>query len=183
MGFKADIVAQVILEANDDAFGVLQLSASAVSVAEHYVGPIINVTRVGGIFADVSVKFRAVPLTARVSKCRLNTRIFLKISCETCPVASSLTCTSPPTGEDYSVASTDVVLLEGESSKSVPVYVINDVVPELEESFLIELINQTTGGALLGELTRATITILPSDDPFGAFGELPFQRCVDLPVK
>lgn len=76
-------------------------------------------------------------------------------------------------GEDYSVASTDVVLLEGESSKSVPVYVINDVVPELEETFIIELINQTTGGALLGELTRAIITILPSDDPFGAFGMCP----------
>ncbi|XP_037338537.2 adhesion G-protein coupled receptor V1 [Pungitius pungitius] len=138
LGLRTDIVAQVIVEASDDAFGILQLSASAVSVAEHYVGPIINVTRVGGIFADVSVKFRAVPLTARVS-------------------------------EDYSVASTDVVLLEGESSKSVPVYVINDVVPELEETFLIELINQTTGGALLGELRRAIITILPSDDPFGAF--------------
>ncbi|KAM9360944.1 adhesion G-protein coupled receptor V1 [Symphorus nematophorus] len=138
LGPKSDTVAQVIVEASDDAFGVLQLSASAVSVAEHYVGPIINVTRFGGIFADVSVKFRAVPLTARVS-------------------------------EDYSVASTDVVLLEGESSKSVPIYVINDVVPELEETFLIELINQTTGGALLGDLTRAIITILPSDDPFGAF--------------
>ncbi|KAM6930325.1 adhesion G-protein coupled receptor V1 [Xenentodon cancila] len=138
LGPRNDTVAQVIVEASDDAFGVLQLSASAVSVAEHYVGPIINVTRVGGIFADVSVKFRAVPLTARVS-------------------------------EDYSVASTDVVLLEGESSKSVPIYVINDAVPELEETFLIELINQTTGGALLGELTRAIITILPSDDPFGAF--------------
>lgn len=75
-----------------------------------------------------------------------------------------------PIGDDYSVASTDVVLLEGESSKSVPVYVINDAIPELEETFLIELINQTTGGALLGERTRAIITILPSDDPFGAFG-------------
>uniref|UniRef100_A0A3Q2DXJ8 Adhesion G-protein coupled receptor V1 n=1 Tax=Cyprinodon variegatus TaxID=28743 RepID=A0A3Q2DXJ8_CYPVA len=138
LGPEADIVAQVIVEASDDAFGILQLSTSAVSVAEHYVGPIINVTRVGGIFADVSVKFRAVPVTARVS-------------------------------EDYSVASSDVVLLEGESSKSVPVYVINDLVPELEETFIIELINQTTGGALLGELTRAVITILPSDDPFGAF--------------
>ncbi|XP_061528205.1 adhesion G-protein coupled receptor V1 isoform X2 [Phycodurus eques] len=138
LGPRIEIVAQVIVEASDDAFGVLQLSASAVSVAEDYVGPIINVTRVGGIFADVSVKFRAVPLTARVS-------------------------------EDYSVASTDVVLLEGESSKSVPIYVINDVVPELEETVVVELINQTTGGALLGELTRAIITILPSDDPFGAF--------------
>ncbi|XP_029019275.1 adhesion G-protein coupled receptor V1 isoform X2 [Betta splendens] len=138
LGPRADTVAQVTVEASDGAFGVLQLSTSAVSVPEHYVGPIINVTRTGGIFADVSVKFRAMPWTASIS-------------------------------EDYSVASSDVVLLEGESSKSVPIYVINDMVPEVEETFFIELINQTTGGALLGEPTRASITILPSDDPFGAF--------------
>ncbi|KAM6965415.1 adhesion G-protein coupled receptor V1 [Aplochiton taeniatus] len=138
LGPRSDTVAQVIVGASDDAFGVMQLSATAVSVAESYVGPIINVTRTGGIFADVSVKFRAVPMTASVS-------------------------------EDYSVASSDVVLLEGESSKAVPIYIINDMVPELEETFRIELINQTTGGALLGEPSRAVITILPSDDPFGAF--------------
>ena len=79
-------------------------------------------------------------------------------------------CVPSPAGEDYSVASTDVVLLEGESSKAVPIYIINDLVPELEESFLLVLINQTTGGAVLGDLTRTIITILPSDDPFGAFG-------------
>lgn len=61
-------MAQVIIEASDDAFGVLQLSSPSVSVPEYYVGPIINVTRTGGIFADVSVKFRAVPMTARVGK-------------------------------------------------------------------------------------------------------------------
>ncbi|XP_071260291.1 adhesion G-protein coupled receptor V1-like isoform X2 [Salvelinus alpinus] len=138
LGPKAEIVAQVILEASDDAFGFLQLSAPAVNVAENYVGPIINVTRIGGIFADVSVKFRAVPMTARV-------------------------------GDDYSVASSDVVLLEGETSKPVPIYIIDDVIPELEETFRIELLNVTTGGAKLGVLTRTIITILPSDDPFGAF--------------
>ncbi|KAJ8414918.1 hypothetical protein AAFF_G00024410 [Aldrovandia affinis] len=138
LGLRSVAVAQVIVEASDDAFGVLQLSSTAVSVAEHYVGPIINVTRIGGIFADVSVKFRAVPMTARV-------------------------------GDDYSVASSDVVLLEGESSKPVPIYIINDNIPEREETFLIELLNQTTGGAMLGTPTQAVITILPSDDPFGAF--------------
>lgn len=83
LGARSNIVAQVIVEASDDAFGILQLSASAVSVAEHYVGPIINVTRVGGIFADVSVKFRAVPLTARVSKydCRGDS-FSLQYACE-----------------------------------------------------------------------------------------------------
>lgn len=37
-------------------------------VAENYVGPIINVTRTGGIFADVSVKFKAMPITATAGK-------------------------------------------------------------------------------------------------------------------
>ncbi|NWI09710.1 GPR98 protein, partial [Crypturellus soui] len=138
LGSVGEIIAQVIITANDDAFGTLQLSAAAVRVAENYVGPIINVTRSGGIFADVSVKFKAMPITA-----------------------------TP--GEDYSIASSDVVLLEGETSKAVPIYIINDINPEIEESFYIQLLNQTTGGALLGSLTRAIITIEASDDPFGSF--------------
>ncbi len=81
-------------------------------------------------------------------------------------------------GEDYSVASSDVVLLEGESSKPIPIIIINDVLPELEETFRIELLNQTTGGALLGDLTQAIITILPSDDPFGSFGKCLSKACL-----
>ncbi|NWV48163.1 GPR98 protein, partial [Daphoenositta chrysoptera] len=138
LGLVGETIAHVIINANDDAFGTLQLSASAVRVAENYVGPIINVTRTGGIFSDVSVKFKAMPITATA-------------------------------GEDYSVASSDVVLLEGETSKAVPIYIINDINPELEESFYVQLLNQTTGGALLGSLTRAIITIEASDDPFGSF--------------
>uniref|UniRef100_UPI00398F1058 adhesion G-protein coupled receptor V1 isoform X2 n=1 Tax=Pristiophorus japonicus TaxID=55135 RepID=UPI00398F1058 len=138
LGPKNDIIAQVIINANDDAFGTLQLSTSAVRVSENYIGPIINVTRTGGIFADVSVKFKAFSMTARV-------------------------------GEDYSIASSDVILLEGETSKAVPIYLLNDIIPELEESFYIELINETTGGAVLGTVTQATITIEASDDPYGSF--------------
>ncbi|GAB0206124.1 adhesion G-protein coupled receptor V1 [Grus japonensis] len=138
LGLVGETIAHVIINANDDAFGTLQLSASTVRVAENYVGPIINVTRTGGLFADVSVKFKAMPITATA-------------------------------GEDYSVASSDVVLLEGETSKAVPIYIINDINPEVEESFYVQLLNQTTGGALLGSLTRAVITIEASDDPFGSF--------------
>uniref|UniRef100_A0A8C5REZ8 Adhesion G protein-coupled receptor V1 n=1 Tax=Laticauda laticaudata TaxID=8630 RepID=A0A8C5REZ8_LATLA len=138
LGSTTDTIAHIIINANDDAFGTLQLSAPAVQVPENYVGPIINVTRTGGIFADVSVKFRAVPITASA-------------------------------GEDYSIASSDVVLLEGETSKAVPIYIINDINPEREESFFVQLLNQTTGGAQLGNLTQAVITIEASDDPFGSF--------------
>ncbi|XP_058512174.1 adhesion G-protein coupled receptor V1 [Ochotona princeps] len=138
IGPKVEALAHVVITANDDAFGILQLSAPAVRVAESHVGPIINVTRTGGAFADVSVKFKAVPITA---------------------VA----------GEDYSIASSDVVLLEGETSKVVPIYIINDIYPELEESLLVQLLNQTTGGAKLGALTEAVIIIEASDDPYGLF--------------
>ena len=74
------------------------------------------------------------------------------------------------TGEDYSIASSDVVLLEGETTKAVPVYIINDIYPELEEAFLVQLLNETTGGARLGPLREAVITIGASDDPCGLFG-------------
>lgn len=53
----------------------------------------------------------------------------------------------------------------------MPIYIINDINPEVEESFYVQLLNQTTGGALLGSLTRAIITIEASDDPFGSFGK------------
>ncbi|XP_073933195.1 adhesion G-protein coupled receptor V1 isoform X3 [Castor canadensis] len=139
LGPKIETIAHLIIIANDDAFGILQLSASLVRVAENHVGPIINVTRTGGAFADVSVKFKAVPITAIA-------------------------------GEDYSIASSDVVLLEGETSKAVPIYIINDIYPELEESFLVQLLNETTGGAKLGALTEALIIIEASDDPYGLFG-------------
>ncbi|XP_067838274.1 adhesion G-protein coupled receptor V1 [Heptranchias perlo] len=138
LGPKNDIIAHVVINANDDAFGTLQLSTSAVRVSENYIGPIINVTRTGGIFSDVSVKFQALSMTARV-------------------------------GEDYSIASSDVILLEGETSKAVPIYLLNDIIPELDESFRIELINETTGGAVLGAVTQAIITIEASDDPYGSF--------------
>ncbi|XP_066129903.1 adhesion G-protein coupled receptor V1 [Saccopteryx bilineata] len=139
LGPKVETIAHLIIVANDDAFGTLQLSAPVVRVAENHVGPIINVTRTGGAFADVSVKFKAVPITAIA-------------------------------GEDYSIASSDVVLLEGETSKAVPIYIINDIYPELEESFLVQLLNETTGGARLGALTEAIIIIEASDDPYGLFG-------------
>ncbi|KAM4875921.1 adhesion G-protein coupled receptor V1 [Thomomys bottae] len=138
LGPKAETIAHLIILANDDAFGTLQFSAPLVHVAENHVGSIINVTRTGGAFADVSVKFKAVPITAIA-------------------------------GEDYSIASSDVVLLEGETSKAVPIYIINDIYPELEESFLVQLLNETTGGAKLGAITEAFIIIEASDDPYGLF--------------
>ncbi|XP_018414734.1 PREDICTED: G-protein coupled receptor 98, partial [Nanorana parkeri] len=138
LGLRSETVAHVIINASDAAFGVLQLSTTLVHISESYVGTIINVTRIGGMFGDVSVKFKAVPVTATA-------------------------------GEDYTVGSSDVVLLEGETSKAMPIYIINDISPEVEESFKVLLLNQTTGGATVGDVTEATIVIEASDDPYGSF--------------
>ena len=73
-------------------------------------------------------------------------------------------------GLDYSVSSTDVVLISGEREKRVPVDIINDRLPELEETFTIRLVEPVAGGAVLGAIRETIVTIPPSDDPHGAFG-------------
>nr|XP_006812422.1 PREDICTED: G protein coupled receptor 98-like protein isoform X1 [Saccoglossus kowalevskii] len=70
---------------------------------------------------------------------------------------------------DYSVSSSDVILLNGETYKAIPVEIVNDGIPEVEETFEIRLLDQIFGGASLGSPTSAVITILPSDDPNGRF--------------
>lgn len=72
---------------------------------------------------------------------------------------------------DYSVTSTDVILYNGETSKQLPIEVINDRIPELEETFRVRLLDQITGGAILGSPVEAQILIESSDDPNGNFGK------------
>lgn len=68
LGPLADTVARIVIAANDDANGVLQLSAAKVLVSEDLSGSFINVTRTGGLFGDVTVKFKTIPFTARIGK-------------------------------------------------------------------------------------------------------------------
>lgn len=66
---------------------------------------------------------------------------------------------------------TDTVTLpEGVVSKLLPIHLIDDLLPEQQEVFYVELQNQITGGAVLGTTSYAVVTILPSDDPNGLFG-------------
>lgn len=75
-------------------------------------------------------------------------------------------------GLDYSSSpSKEILLLNGETSKPVPVEIINDRLPELQESFVIRLLDHITGGAKLGEIRETTVTIIESDQPYGEFGE------------
>ena len=51
-----------------------------------------------------------------------------------------------------------------------PWQILNDRVPEEAESFQVVLLDQITGGAILGSPTSCVVTIEPSDDPYGNFG-------------
>ena len=72
---------------------------------------------------------------------------------------------------DFLMLSDTVVMLEGEAAKPLPLRLIDDLIPELIETFYVQLENPVTGGAVLGSPSYGTISILASDDPVGAFGK------------
>ena len=61
-----------------------------------------------------------------------------------------------------------VTLVDGQNETTITLAVHDDAIPEETESLVVEL-TSTTGDAVLVEPTRATINILPSDDPNGVF--------------
>lgn len=47
--------------------------------------------------------------------------------------------------------------------------ITNDDIPELDESLTVQLVN-VSGGALIGDHTQVTVTILTNDDAYGLLG-------------
>ena len=72
---------------------------------------------------------------------------------------------------DFSVTSSEVTLLSGERKKDIPIDIIDDITPELSETFTVRLLNQIGGGAVLGDVIESVITINASDNPHGNFGK------------
>ncbi|VDI35962.1 G-protein coupled receptor 98 [Mytilus galloprovincialis] len=72
---------------------------------------------------------------------------------------------------DFETISDTAIIPDGASSIDLPIRIIDDNLPELEEIFYVELLNQITGGGVLGaeQYRVAVIHILASDDPEGAF--------------
>lgn len=55
LGSSTETYAQVIINSNDDAAGVLTLSPSSLNVTEETVVPQLRVVRSGGTFGEVSL--------------------------------------------------------------------------------------------------------------------------------
>ena len=71
------------------------------------------------------------------------------------------------TANDYSPTRGVVTLAEGVQSQPVPLSITEETVPEFSEQFTIRLVN-VLGGARLGTLRSAAVTISASDNPNGA---------------
>ena len=59
---------------------------------------------------------------------------------------------------------------DGDTSVYIDLSILDDTLPELMETFTIKL-ESVSPGAMIGSPQSATITIAPSDDPRGLFGE------------
>lgn len=87
---------------------------------------------------------------------------------------------SATAGNDYTpVAGREIVIQEGSSLAYIPVTILADDLPELNETFELSLIEVSfteeleedpgSGGPQLGSTTSAEILILENDDPYGRF--------------
>lgn len=81
-------------------------------------------------------------------------------------------------GQDYGAVSNGYVLLnEGSPTGSIPLSILADSIPELDEKFEVHLLRVEVAslGASskyppsLGNVTKATVTILKNDNAFGMF--------------
>lgn len=72
---------------------------------------------------------------------------------------------------DFFPQSGTVEIVAGASSTQLPLSIINDSDPEFSETLLVSLV-AVGGGARLGGVLTATITIQSNDDPNGALGKL-----------
>lgn len=127
---------------NDDiaaAPGKFEFSAATYSVSENGGSLNVTISRVGGSSGKVTVQYRTLDGAAGMP-----------------------TDQKAYAGSDYSSMSGTVTFAPGETSKVLCVPILNDTRVEKNEFFTIELRNPA-GGATLGSITKAVVTIVEDD--------------------
>lgn len=130
----------VLTIVDDDSHGSLQFSAPSYSYDENGTAiAAVTVQRVGGIDGAVSVTVTSTDGTANSDP---NSMVE--------PV-------------DYTPLNTVVSFADQDGAdKVVPVAIVQDLLPELDETFTVSL-SQATGGVLIGLPSTATVTIIDDD--------------------
>jgi len=83
-------------------------------------------------------------------------------------------------GVDYTVSGTSVSLLDGQHLALVPISLIRSTQPKLARSFIVRLLDSTTGGAAVGQPAQCVVTIRETRDAHGIFGNQPFHAFLIL---
>lgn len=123
------------IQANDDAFGIINLSTNSIEATEGST-VMVNIVRSAGTFGTLSVSF-------------------------TVGSGSAI-----GNGIDYTAPSSPINMAPQQSILQLSIPIIDDITPELQESFVVT-ITGVEGGATLGTVLSAIIIILPSDNPNG----------------
>ena len=124
----------------------IQFSAASYSSPEATLSPVFfTVTRTGNTTGMASVRY-ATSDTAGASECNV------------VGSAASSRC-------DYETLIGTLNFAPGETSKTVPVFLIDDFYPENSESFTISLSQPSGSGVALGAAATVTFTITDSDSP------------------
>ena len=71
---------------------------------------------------------------------------------------------------DYTPMGGTVTFAPGQSTRPLPLAVVDDSVPEFDEMFTVRLVG-VVGSAILGDVIVSTVTIEANDDPNGALGK------------
>ncbi len=73
--------------------------------------------------------------------------------------------------DDYMKATptSPIIFSVGQSLRSISITIVDDILPELQETLLVELTGINNGG-ILGDITELSIIIEPSDNPLGSIG-------------
>ena len=138
-------------------------SAAQVSIVDDDLAPSAGVLQLSGSSYSVAEDDISVILTVM----RVNGS-FGQISVDYSTVDDTATA-----GEDYQVVSGTLDFADGETSKTIEVQLLNDVVYEGSEIFIVELSN-VQGGAVLGATTSAQV-VIADNDPIPSAGILQFS--------
>ena len=135
--FGAIKTTSIIILQNDDANGIINIASPTYEVTEG-TSAVIELIRSAGTFGSPIVHYTVTPVSAMAN------------------------------GIDYSSSSpsSPATFLPDQSSLFISIPIVDDTVPELKESFTLELDGVANGGSL-GDLVSTSIVIESNDNPFG----------------
>eukprot|EP00049_Salpingoeca_infusionum_P003074 m.63082 g.63082 ORF g.63082 m.63082 type:complete len:5469 (-) comp11941_c0_seq1:496-16902(-) len=135
----------LLIEENDDPYGVVQFKTAQQSVFENQTLLQIPIERTAGVFGEQT-------LTLQLQEQGLSSVLDFRVL------------------DDLVNGMMMVMFGIGERIKFISLFIVDDSQPELAESLLLTMVNVSGGARILPQLGQLNLTVLENDDVRGAFG-------------